>query len=99
MVEIICVTLSGFASVLVAVVSHKIDKTTKATEERAARRKEESMLSLELTMASVELTEVCANAMTGGKNNGNVEQARQRVSKAKQRYKDFERRIVAEEIV
>lgn len=97
MVEIICTGISGVASILVAVVGYKLNKVNKAAQERDARRKEESMLSLELMMASVELTEVCANALTGGKNNGNVERARQRVSKAKQKYKDFERRIVVEE--
>lgn len=97
MVEIICTTLSGIASLLVVIVGYKLNKATKSAQEKEDRRKEESILSLELMIASVELTEVCANALTGGKNNGNVERARQRVSKAKQKYKDFERRIFVEE--
>ncbi|MGA4517402.1 hypothetical protein ACPA0F_09045 [Solibacillus silvestris] len=99
MVDIVCAILSSAASILAAVVAKKISKSNKDNEQRAERRKEESLLLLEMTMASVELTEVCANALTGGHNNGNVEIAKSNVEKAKNKYANFQRRIVAEEIM
>lgn len=99
MVQIICAVVSGVASVVVALVGIKVTKTNKETEQRAERRKAESMLMLELVVASVDLTEVCANALTGGHNNGNVKVARDNVEKARQKYKELQRTIVAEEIV
>lgn len=99
MVEIICTVITGIASIIVALVGYRISKSHKESEKRAERRKMESILSLEMVVATMELTEVCANALTGGHNNGNVAAAKKKCNCAREKYKAFQKEVVAEEIV
>ena len=46
-------------------------------EKHAELRRKESLLSLEMMDATLQLSIVTSNALTGGHNNGNVERARE----------------------
>lgn len=99
MTEIICTIINGIMAIIVAVIGYKITKDKKDEELRNERRKAESLLCLELIDATMELSVACCNALTGGANNGNVEEAKNKAKKAKDKYKDFERKVLAEELV
>ena len=66
---------------------------------RAERRKKESLLSLKMLNATLELSIVCANALAGGHNNGNVEEARIAAKNARDEYEKFVIEMAAEERV
>lgn len=58
-------------------------------EERANNRKRESLLNLEVTMASAKLSYACAMALKRGAPNGEVEEAVTDYEKAKAAYYRF----------
>lgn len=99
MTEIVCTIINGVIAITVAVIGYRLTKTKKEEELRNERRKSESLLCLELIDATMELSVACCNALTGGCNNGNVEEAKSKAKKAKDKYKEFERKVLAEEIV
>lgn len=99
MTEILCTVINGVIAIIVAVIGYRISKTKKEEEIRNERRKSENLLCLELIDATMELSIACCNALTGGSNNGNVEEAKSKAKKARDKYKDFERKVLAEEIV
>lgn len=96
--ELICTIINGIVAVIVTLVGVNIKKSNKEQERRADRRQQESLLSLELASATLELSIVSANALTGGKNNGNVERAREKAKKAEESYRAFEHKLLAEEL-
>lgn len=74
-------------------------RANKLNEARRDRlRTEENRLAMEMAYANMQLSVVTANALTGGKNNGNVERARLAASKAQENYQSFLERIAAEEL-
>ena len=99
MTEIICTVINALGALLVAIVGYKVTKARKEEELRKERIKEETLLSLEINEATMDLSLACCNALTGGHNNGNVEEAKEKAIKAKEKYQLFERKILAEEIV
>jgi len=80
----------------------------KAVKEQAARdekerkreqeRAEESRLSMKMMSATLQLSVVTANALTGGHNNGNVERAKDAAADAEREYNAFLQRLAAAEI-
>lgn len=64
--------LSAAAVVLVAIIETRNGQSRKRTEARAARRAEESRLSMEMMFATCKLATVTAKAVTGHKTNGSV---------------------------
>lgn len=99
MTDIICTVVNALGALLVAIVGYKITKSRKEEELRKERLKEETLLSLEISEATMDLSFACCNALTGGHNNGNVEEAKEKAIKAKEKYQLFERKVLAEEIV
>lgn len=67
-------------------------------EERAKLRTKESRLSMNMMSATLKLSVVTANALTGGHNNGNVQEARDAAEQANEEYEAFLRDITAKEI-
>lgn len=96
--EIITATLSAASAIVVAIVSKRLTNSQKEEEKRAARRQKESLLSLQMINAAMELSVVSANALTGGHNNGNVALAKQKAEQAAEAYALFEHQILAEEL-
>ena len=67
-------------------------------EEQAKMRERESRLSMKMIDATLQLSIVEANALTGGHNNGNVERARAAAEAAQIEYHAFLQDIAAHEV-
>lgn len=98
MVNIICAVIAGIASVITAVVGIRVERANKQAEKHAELRRKESLLSLEMMDATLQLSIVTSNALTGGHNNGNVERAREAAKTVGTKYADFMREVTAGEI-
>lgn len=68
----------------------------KREEKRSRMRQRETMLILQMLDATAQLSDVSANALTNGHNNGNVERAREAFAKATEEYEAFKREVAAE---
>ena len=67
-------------------------------ESREKRREKESLLSMKLMDATLQLSLVSSNALTNGHNNGNVEEARESAKKAREEYEAFLREVAAKSL-
>lgn len=97
--------IPALATIVVAVIEAIAARERKRARERdeaaslrADQRAEESRLSMAMMSATLQLSVVTANALTGGHNNGNVEAARQAAQDAETRYQAFLQRVAAGEI-
>lgn len=93
----------AIATVLVAVIeaiAYKDRKHTRQMTEEMARlatqRAEESRLSMQMADATLQLSIVSANALSGGHNNGNVAIAKDAAEKAQAEYQKFLQKTTAE---
>lgn len=83
------VIISSLTLVVVAVIQRDAKISQSKNEERAKRRERESRLSMDMMAATLELSDVTAIALSGGKLNGNVEKARIKAAEAKDAYDTF----------
>lgn len=97
--EIICALIAGLASVITAMLGFSIKRSNKRAEAHAKLRERESLLSISMMDAILQLSVVTSNAVTGGHNNGNVERAREAAQKVAAEYEDFIRQTTAHELV
>lgn len=81
--------IPAIASVVVAVIEIRASRDRKRSEVRAARREEESRLSMDLMLATSKMTDVLCIALQGGQINGNVEEARAEGKTAREAYQRF----------
>jgi len=98
MTEIICAIITGIASIIVAMVGVSIKRANKNAEKHSELRQKESLLSLRMMDATLQLSVVTSNALTGGHNNGNVERARAAAQKAANDYEEFMREATVLEV-
>lgn len=77
------------ATVMVAIVEAIAAKGRKDSKDKEMRRQEEMRLSMQMMSATLQLSVVTANALTGGHNNGNVERAKAAAEKAESEYQAF----------
>lgn len=98
MTEIICTTITAIATIIVAIVGIEIKKQNKEAENHFKLRREESMLLLHMVDATLQLSVVTSNALTGGHNNGNVERAKAAAKQAAEDYREFTRRTAIYEV-
>lgn len=98
MTEIVCAAISGLCAVGVAVIGGQLGRAAKRSEHSSELRRRESLLSLEMMDATLKLSVVTANALTGGHNNGNVAIARERASGVSEKYEQFMRETTAYEM-
>ena len=96
---IITSLVSAISAVVVAIIANGYKKQAAAEEKRAERRKKESLLNLKMTEATLELSSVTAEALTGGQLNGNVERAKQKAKAAREEYEEYAHEIVIEELL
>ena len=83
----------------IAAVDRKKTKKSRAeAEKREALRTEEARLSMKMMSATLQLSVVTANALTGGHNNGNVEAARLAAETAQAEYEAFLQKVTAQEV-
>lgn len=97
--------IPALATIVVAIIEaiaarerKRARKRDEAASLRADQRAEESRLSMAMMSATLQLSVVTANALTGGHNNGNVEAARLAAQDAETRYQAFLQRVAAGEI-
>lgn len=94
--------VSAVAVAIIEAIAAKDRKQTKIQrekqEKRAAQRAEESRLSMQMMDATLQLSIVTANALTGGHNNGNVERARVAAQKAQDEYEKFLQKLASNEL-
>lgn len=94
-VTIICACLAAIATITVAVIETSNHKHRKSEQVRRERRERETYLAMELQSATLDLAFVTSLAVTGGKTNGNVEEAQQKAKKAQEEYRKFLREETA----
>lgn len=97
--------IPAVATVIVAIIEaiaardrRKRREEKEREERRDSERMEESRLSMKLMNATLQLSVVAANALTGGHNNGNVERAKKAAEEAEREYQAFLQRVAAQEI-
>lgn len=105
MIEIITALAAPISAIIVAIIEwrayqdRKALKKAKAEEAlRQQQREEESRLSMKMMSATMQLSIVSANALTGGHNNGNVEKAKEDAAEATKEYNDFLQRVASHNI-
>lgn len=98
MTEIICAVVAAAATIICAVIASKAKQTNEKAEAHAELRRKESLLSLRMIDACLQLSVVSSNALTNGHNNGNVEKARAAAEAAANEYKKFMEEITAHEV-
>ena len=89
MIEVICALIAGLCTIVCAIIGAVSLRSQKRSERRETVRREETLLSLQMIDATLQLAVVTANALTDGHNNGNVEAARKAAEDAQARYKKF----------
>lgn len=97
--------IPGVFAVIVAIIELVANKDRKRTkqlteeiERKNALREEESRCSMQMMYATLQLSIVTANALTGGHNNGNVEQAKLAAQTAEADYQKFLQKVAASAI-
>ena len=97
--------IPGIFTVIVAVIeviAAKERKQTKRDHDRIKRHEQqramETNLQMKMNSATLQLCVVTANALTGGKNNGNVERAKQAAKEAEEAYNTFIQELAANQV-
>jgi len=98
MIDVICAVIAAMSAIIVSAIGANMKKSERRADEQAELRRKESLLSLRMMDATLQLSVVTSNALTGGHNNGNVEKAREAASKAASDYEEFMRQTTVREI-
>ena len=98
MTEAICAAISGLCAIFAACRGKMAGDCVHRSERRSELRRRESLLSLEMMDATLKLSVVTANALTGGHNNGNVAVARSSAQSVSEKYEQFMRETTAYEV-
>lgn len=95
MITLIGIIVSAIVGILVAVIETGNLRHRKQEQKRRERREKENYLSMELQSATLDLAFVTSLAVTGGKTNGNVEEAQKKAKEAQENYRRFLREETA----
>lgn len=97
--------IPAVAGIIVAIIELRAAKDRKKTQQlteelrqRSELKAEESRCSMQMMYATLQLSVVTSNALTGGHNNGNVERARIDAQKAEADYQAFLQKVAASTI-
>ena len=90
--------IPAIAAIIVAIIEVRGTRERKRTDQRAARRAQESRLSMDMMFTNSEMCDVLCIALQGGTINGNVEQAREQAAKAREAYRSFLRDQAANQV-
>lgn len=103
--RVFAIVVPSALTIIIAVIGKRDAKDRKAAAERDARaeeraklREKESRLSMKMLDATLQLSIVTSNAVTGGHNNGNVERAKAAAEAAQIEYHTFLQDIAAHEV-
>ena len=92
---VICALVSMVATIIVAVIETGNRGHRKREQTRQERRERETYLAMELQSATLDLAFVTSLAVTGGRTNGNVEEAQMKAKHAQEEYRKFLREETA----
>ena len=81
--------IPAIAAIVVALIEVRGTRERKRAEARAARRAQESRLSMDMLFTNSEMCDVLCIALQGGTVNGNVEAARTQAAAAREAYRKF----------
>ena len=98
MITIITACISAISAIIVAYIGAHTKQMDAKAESREKRREKESLLSMKMMDATMQLSIVSANALTNGQNNGNVEEAREAAKKAREDYETFLREVTSQNL-
>lgn len=105
MIDIITAIISAVAMIAVAFLGYQANKNKKEQEERDKRyeerekiREQDSLLQMKMMHATLQLSVVSANALTGGKNNGNVEEAKKAAENVDKEYLSFLQQVASHQV-
>lgn len=88
-INVVGIGVSSLTLIIVALIQKDAKTSQAKSEARAKRRERESRLSMDMMAATLELSDVTAIALSGGKLNGNVEEARIKAAAARDAYDTF----------
>ena len=88
-VTVICALIAAIATIIVATIETGNRKHRKNEQARQDRREKAEYLSMEVQAATLDLAFVTSLAVTGGKINGNVEEAQKKAKEAQENYRKF----------
>jgi len=98
MAELFSTLAAPVAAIVVAIIEWRAALDRKAAkeaqqiaEQRQHIRDEEMALLLDIMYANMQLSQITARALTGGKNNGNVETAEKAAATAVEKFNKFSR--------
>lgn len=104
-IRVLAIVFPVVGTIIVAIIGKNATKAQEEqkqkddkAEEQAKMRERESRLSMKMIDATLQLSIVEANALTGGHNNGNVERARAAAEAAQIEYHAFLQDIAAHEV-
>ena len=97
-ISVLGTLFSGICMIVVAKIQADSNRQRKVDDERDARKRKESRLSMQMKEASIELADVNAVALQHGKLNGNVEDARKKARDALDEYRAFLADVTSEVI-
>lgn len=98
MVTVITACISAISAIIVAYIGVRSKQIEDKAEKREKRREKESLLSMKMMDATMQLSIVSSNALTNYANNGNVEEAREAAKKARNEYEAFLREVTAQSL-
>ncbi len=98
MIPALATIVVAIIEALAAIDRQQTKKRHKAAEKQEQRRTEEARLSMKMMSATLQLSIVTANALTGGFNNGNVENAKLAAEAAQADYQAFLEKVTAQEV-
>lgn len=112
MVQIVCAVVTALSAIVVAIIGtrfkanserykqfeEKADRREEKADRRAEKRQEEATLILKMLEINLKQGIVCSNALTGGHNNGNVEEARIAAEDVLEEYNEYVRASAAKQI-
>jgi hypothetical protein len=98
MTEIVCAAITAFAGVMVAVFSARMAKTEARSEEKADLRQQESLLSLKMMNATLDLSKENSIGILSGNNFENIQDALDRANSVSKEYQEFLQEVTAHEV-
>lgn len=93
---LISVIINAAAAIAVAAMARNIAHRNKRDDRREELRWEESRVTMQMLESTMELSTACCNALCGGHNNGNVEEARRKADAARADYQAYKTKVVSE---
>ena len=88
--------INAGAAIAVAILARNVSARNKKDDRREELRREESRVTMQMLESTMDLSVACCNALCGGHNNGNVEEAQKKAQQASGEYQSFKTKVISE---